>query len=390
MLLDLRKVYIGLTLFLIFGIAGIFRDLFILPLFSYRLYLLFLIAFSFIAATRFVFSEVNQSVSMKVSLTDWTFKKTWVFGVISLAVLQGLKSDSEVYLLFQLSLVVISIFIVDHIIRQELYDEFLKYLKTFMLFMLILMVSIWLLWLLGFTWVNDARTRNSLPYIFFGGYLILKASNKENKYLFILAFFMAYICETRGAMILFGVYYTLDFLFKRIKAHYLKRSLIILILTGVNLAPVIFSFAVEFWFDININDIINFEQYRYGIPDNITSSISRIYGVVWLLFSNLEEIFPFGTLLSSSSEEFLFWGYPVHNFFMILLLKYGFVGMILSFLLIYMNYRLLLMNLGLGLALLFCMVTFNDFLPGFVIFLIPFLAPLEPDLLSIKQTAKNH
>ena len=312
-------------------------------------------------------------MEIKSRYTNWDFKTLWLVALIVFSGVQALKRDADIYLLLQLFIVVISIFFIDAIIEKSLYEEFKLLLKKYSFITLAVMFLIWLLWLIGIPGMDDAKTRNSLPFILFSAYLLLKQPNGRSWGVLIAFFVVTYICETRGAYVLFIAYVICKFILDLTTSKIFRKVFYWSIILFVTFIPIIVVFIVEFYLDVNIQDLRAFEEYRYYISGNIASSVSRIYGVVWLLMVNSHEIFPFGTSLASSSEELLFWGYPVHNFYMVLLLKYGVFGLLGVIGLSYTIYKLMWRNFGLGLTLLFCMVNFNDFYPGFVLFLVPLL-----------------
>ena len=110
--------------------------------------------------------------------------------------------------------------------------------------------------------------------------------------------------------------------------------------------------------DINIDDMIDLEQRRYFINDNIGSLVSRIYSVqILLIQENFLKMFGNN---EDAISDFKFWGYPVHNLYMSLIFAHGYLLLLVFIVYICSIYRFFARHMGLGLILSFTIIYSND------------------------------
>jgi hypothetical protein len=88
---------------------------------------------------------------------------------------------------------------------------------------------------------------------------------------------------------------------------------------------------------------------------------------------NFKLIFPLGIIENLDKEKLIFWGYPIHNYLYLLIIQYGLLGIFFNIYILILINKMMFINISLGFSLLFCLLNFNDFYIGFIIFLLPLL-----------------
>ena len=349
---------------ILFGLIELFRDIFVLPFFGLRLYYIYFSLLFFL--TSIIFLNKHNLISRVRNIKPKYIYYIFFFIPIFLF-LQFFKNDSDYFYLLQITSVSLSILFSILLVRGFGIQKFIKNFSRYSFFVVFIMSVIWILWFLEIGNLIDAKTRNSLPYLMLGLYYLMKSLKQKNHFL-VFFFILCFICETRGAILIYLLClvsnYFLKFLNTKSKLIIYKISIIFVVFF-----PILSIFLVKEYLNIDLADLKELENYRYYINDDIASLISRIAGAGYILINNLSEIFPLGSynLLKIDS----FWGYPTHNYLYYSIMKYGIFGCIFVFFLIKITYKVMLYNFNLGLIFIYCLTSFNDFYIGFLIFLIP-------------------
>jgi hypothetical protein len=349
---------------ILFGLIELFRDIFVLPLFGVRLYY---INFSFLFfLTSIIFLNKHNLISRVRNIKPKYIYYIFFFIPIFLF-LQFFKNDSDYFYLLQITSASLSILFSILLVRGFGIQKFIKNFSRYSFFVVFVMSVIWILWFLEIGNLIDAKTRNSLPYLMLGLYYLMKSLKQKNHFL-VFFFILCFICETRGAILIYLLClvsnYFLKFINNKNKLIIYKISIILIVFF-----PILSIFLVKEYLNIDFAAFKELENYRYYINDDIASLISRNAGAGYILINNLSEIFPLGSYNLSKIDSF--WGYPTHNYLYYSIMKYGIFGCIFVFFLIKITYKVMLYNFNLGLIFIYCLTNFNDFYIGFLIFLIP-------------------
>jgi hypothetical protein len=360
-----------------FGFSELIRDFFDLPFYGDRLYFLYLLiifsALLFYLSLSKVFKYYKFSKIAGVEYFFYLF--IFLFFIIDLC-----KSKKNYFVPLQLLSVLIYLYYYRLVTKKLSQSLINKCYSFFTWFISLCMIFIWLAWFSGNDSLIDLKTRNSLPYIILGTFYYLKSLNNKSNFILFCFFLLTLICETKGALLLFLIISFFEFYNKKYKfGHNLYTSLIALLF----FAPFIIIIIVNSYFSSNYDDLIELEKYRYYIRDDLSSFISRIFGGGYLLLLNFHYIFPIGVLDNIDKEQLLFWGYPIHNYLYLLILQYGVIGIIFIFFLLKLVRNIMIQNLSLGISLLYCLLNFNDFYIGFIIFLLPMFDEFNPKSLDL-------
>lgn len=371
-----RSILYLLYFTLLFGLFELIRDIFVLPFFGVRLYYIY---FAILVFTYFSITLNFNNFLLKIKKLKFSYLTFFFLFIVVFVFLQILKNDFDFFFIFQLISFLLSLLFTKILVNSYGHNSFFKNLYSYSLFILFIMSIIWMLWFLNIGNLIDAKTRNSLPYLFLGIYFLSR--NKKN--ILLLSFLIiTFICETRGALLLLLITIIYNYFIKFFNSSnkiLINRLLILFVL----FFPIISIYIVALILNIDLEALAELENYRYYIDDGITSLISRIAGAGYVFTENFNDFYLIGS--SNIYEIDKFWGYPIHNYLYLLILKYGIFGFLFSFFLIKISDKIMMINFSLGLTFLYCITNFNDLYIGFLIFLLP----LINDKINMNESLKK-
>ena len=244
-----------------------------------------------------------------------------------------------------------------------------NHLKLLLKYLLISLFSILVIQIIfkGFSLYSGiigefSANKNSLSYVAFTVLLINRLYFHDNnkKYLFLLISITDIINQTKAVFILLVIYFAHNLL----KKYFYKFSNFknIYILLFFSLLILFTYFGLELFLyivGIPVHELEALESQRWNVPDSLGSAISRLGSVSYTidkLILNLQ-IFGFGV---NGASEILYWGYPVHNYYVYSLSVSGIVGLFYSIMLFFLSYLLSSHNIMLGFISLFYLSVSND------------------------------
>jgi hypothetical protein len=360
---NFREFFLLPLLLIFFGFIEILRDLLNLPFFGDRLYLLYI--FIFFILFYFQLLILKYSFIYPKNIESYIF-----YFILFFFIIDFFKKKDSLFLPLQLFCVTISIYLYHSFTKKLDNSRFFSYLKYLTYLITTIIIFIWAIWYFVDDSFQDLKTRNSLPYIILGIYLFLKFNLKNSKKIFLCFIIVTLICETKGAFVLYCILFFLEFFKSKFKLTNIFNIFLILISF---LSPFIVISFFNYKFNSNYDDLIELDKYRYYIRDDISSFISRILGSGYLLIMNFKLIFPLGIIENLDKEKLIFWGYPIHNYLYLLIIQYGLLGIFFNIYILILINKMMFINISLGFSLLFCLLNFNDFYIGFIIFLLPLL-----------------
>ena len=380
--MNFRKFLITPFFIIFIGFSELFRDLFNLPFFGDRLYYLYILIFIF---GLFFYSYLVKLYNSYKFLRLTRFEYILYFYIFLFFLLDIYKNKINFFVPLQLLSLTLFLYYYK-LITFKLSNPLINKLYLFYTYFVTLcMIAIWLIWFLGKDSLLDIKTRNSLPYIILGIFYYLRSINKKSIIVLLCFFLLVLICQTKGALILFLLVSILDFFNKKYNFNHNLYSFLIVILF---FAPFVIIILFNYYFSTNYEDLIDLDKFRYYIRDDLSSFISRILGSGYLLLSNINYLFPIGVLDNIDKDQLLFWGYPIHNYLYLIIIQYGIIGIFFIFFILKLIRTIIIKNFTLGISLLYCLLNFNDFYIGFLIFLLPVF--IDNNSKTVDFIAKNY
>ena len=214
--------------------------------------------------------------------------------------------------------------------------------------------------------------RNGIPYIALLFYILHSSHVAERqKRSFMLVASLALVNQTNGVFLLLLVYFLHLVATKTLLRIGLFRRLYIPTIFSVILLGSYFGLdLLLLGLGLSPSDVVVMEEYRYSIPDNLGSLISRLGSLPYTIDYWLESGRIFG-LGPEKASRLLFWGYPVHNYFASVVAITGTVGLVFSASLISVMYNISKLNIMLGLVGLFLLSVTNDLSLSLLLCFIP-------------------
>jgi len=203
--------------------------------------------------------------------------------------------------------------------------------------------------------------RNGIAYVallFFILHSAHVAERQKRSFMLVAAF--ALVNQTNGVFLLLLVYFLHLVATKTLLRVRLFRRLYIPLIFSVILLGSYFGLdLLLLGLGLSPSDVVVIEEYRYSIPDNLGSLISRLGSLPYTIDYWLESGRIFG-LGPEKASRLLFWGYSVHNYFASVVAITGIVGVIFSLSLLVTMYNISKLNFMMGLVGLFFMSVSND------------------------------
>ena len=167
-----KEFLLSCILFFIFGIIELCRDAFNLPFFADRLYFLYLLSLSFIFFLYLIFASFYKKNYLipikKIEISIFILSILLIFIDLFKNKDQFFSPIQLLCFLFSMRLLFLLIKNIDSFTIYKLFKYF-TYAITF------IMIIIWFIWFFIDGSFADLKTRNSLPYILLGIYLLFNS-----------------------------------------------------------------------------------------------------------------------------------------------------------------------------------------------------------------------
>lgn len=251
-----------------------------------------------------------------------------VLFVVSLPVAM-LNNSENFFFSLQLLKLILSLIVITLLLQQNFRIENLERLFRYFVYLMCgtLALLFFLRYLSIFTNVDDLIQRNvwSLSAVFYLYFFSLRLGVARYSFDACVVLLMAWIASAKLSILLVIVSPILYIFYReRINSIALKSVTVISIFGIIILMPYILPILFVFEY----TDLYILDEFRYYIPSDIGSLVSRIFGVRHLL-DNGYLFYTFG-LGEMPTEDVLFWGYPIHNLPLQLALAHGVVGWLIS------------------------------------------------------------
>lgn len=353
-------------LIVLFGFTAYVRDILNLPLYGIRILFLDMYLLLF-GLCMYLYTnkqrlDANNAYRGLLNNKPLIFLISIIFITIYLNIsLNILNQDSDYFFILQTTNFLLGFFYLYLIISNGNVDSFFKSLAYALWLMLIFQVSLKTFGLIAGLSGEILSNRNGIPYIalfFYFFYSLYKKSNSKN--LLILVTLSALINQVNGIFVILLLYLLHYICIKTvlrisfIKAIYIP-TIFILFIFGTYFGIDLFLYS----FGMSPDELYSIEEYRFYLPDNIASIVSRLGSVPFTIRYWLDsgDIMGLGPTVASSV---LFWGYPVHNYFASVIAISGVLGIIFSIALINVLYKTAKINIMLGFGGLFFLSVSND------------------------------
>ncbi|MDB2464696.1 hypothetical protein N9W55_02920 [Amylibacter sp.] len=366
-------------LLVLLGITQYTRDIMALPFYGSRIFIfnLYLLLFGLLL---YMQSENQRKIYIKAYIHFLNISKSVVFIWASfiflfISTLSNILNDEQDYFLHLQLLSFIIGFIYFYLI---IFNDGIK------LFLRSLSAALWVLLIFqSFIYISAdtlglsgeiVSKRNGMAYVALFFFILHNTySEGKGRKELLLVVLLALINQTNGVMVLIILYF-LNYTssktilrFKTMRFVYPK-----LVFIAIVLASYYGLYVVLFYIGISENELNALEAKRYYIPDNIGSMISRLGSVpftveTWIQTGNIFGLGP------REASKLLYWGYPVHNYFASLIAISGLLGILFSYIMLSVLYKVSQIRLMLGISGLFFLSVSNDLTVSLVLCLAPLI-----------------
>ena len=219
----------------------------------------------------------------------------------------------------------------------------------------------------------DITQKNSFPILMLIMAVVCKKLNypKLQRNFFIIGLISAIIASTKLFFVLFILLFIMSvFKIGTDNKKSSARLALALIHYFIVLTPFYITYLISAFADIGIDEMINLGESRYNINDNISSLISRLYSIPFMLQD--EKFYSLLGNNESLQSSVVFWGYPVHNVYASLIYAHG-----LLFIFVMASYHLFIFrffarHIDLGIILGFCIIYSNDIYAFYSLLFLPY------------------
>jgi hypothetical protein len=366
-------------LLVLLGITQYVRDILALPFYGSRIYIfnIYLLLFGVLLHMQSVY---QRQVCKKAHMHFMNMGKSVVFiwGIFIFLFVNTLSNilnnEQDYFLHLQLLSFIIGFIYFYLIIFNDGIKKFLRSLSTILWVLLIFQSFIYMfsnsLGLSG----EIVSNRNGMAYVALFFYILHNtySEGKGRKELLLVILF-ALVNQTNGVMVLIIIYFLNYIISKTIlRFNIIQFFYPKLVFFTMLLASYYGLYVVLFYFGISKNELNALEARRYFIPDNIGSLISRLGSVPFTLETWIQTGNIFG-LGPREASKLLYWGYPVHNYFASLIAISGLLGLLFSYIMLSLLYKVSQIRLMLGISGLFFLSVSNDLTVSLVLCLAPLI-----------------
>ena len=361
------------------GITTYVRDILYLPFYGSRIFivnlllLLFgIVAFFQLKGQKRIFKQAYQDFLSKPRLVVFILS-TLVFLYVSILT-NIFNSEQEYFFILQMFQFVIGFIYLYLIVIR---DGIKSFLKSFSIALWLLLIFQLILHITGYLFDISGEitsNRNGMAYTALFSYILHRAYGEgSGRKELLLVILFALLNQTNGVVILLVVYYLNYLCYTTI----LRLRIVRFFYPGIIFLVIIFGsyfgiYLLLFYTGISENELIALESNRYYVEDNFASLISRLGSVPFTIESWIQSGSIFG-LGAAAMAKLLYWGYPVHNYFVSLMAISGLMGVLFSFLFISLIYKISKINLMLGVSTLFYLFATNDLSLFVVLCVIPLI-----------------
>jgi hypothetical protein len=366
-------------LLVLMGVTVYVRDILSLPFYGSRIFIvnLYLLLFG----SLLYLQSKNQRRLCKQAFLNFLnisplvvlFSYICVFLFINV-ILNALNNEQSYFFLFQ----ILNFSIGTAYLYLIIFNDGLKsLLKSFSIMLWLLLIIQFLLHIVGSSlgmFGELTSNRNGIAFLSFFFYLLCCADGerKIRKELLLVILF-ALLNQTNSIFLLLTVHF-LHYLssktilrFKLVRIIYIKIILLIIFFGtffGIDL--------LLFYLEISESELIAMELNRYHIQDNLGSLISRLGSTSFTIEALIQGGNIFG-LGPDEASKLLYWGYPVHNYFVSLIAITGVYGILFSLALYNLIYEICKLNFMLGISVFFYLSFSNDLSLFLVLCIIPLI-----------------
>ena len=371
-------MYLFLFTLVILNIPTYIRDVLYLPLYGDRI--LFINIYLLLIGLSMLFCNKSNILHTKQLLIKYFGNYflifvlfTFIFSFTFTFVQSLLNPPFSFTYSLQILIFLIALFYSLIILKNNHLKLLLRYLFISLSCILIIQISFKCFSLYSGIIGEYSANKNTLSYIAFTVLLInrLYFHDYHKKYLFLLIL-ISVINQTKAVFILLIIYFAHNLLKKYFYKFSNYKHLYILLFF---LSLTLFSyFGLELFLyivGIPVHELETLENQRWSVPDSIGSAISRLGSVPYTIDKLIQNLQVFGFGVNGSSE-ILYWGYPVHNYYIYSLSVAGIVGLFYSIMLFFLSYLLSSHNIMLGFISLFYLSISNDLSLILILCFLPF------------------